>query len=287
MNARETAVVIWLAVFVLWALSVRDVRRAFPPVVAAALQPKILVPLTAMTAWGCAGILVASEIGAWGPSLTADTVAWAILMGLPLFAQTTAVFTANSSFAQLARNALGLTVLVEGFVNLYVLPLPFELLLLPIVVFLGLMATVASRRSETQIVAVLSERVLLVIGVALVAYVVIRIVADLPRLDGSGTAAKLGLPVWLTLWTLPFVALLAVWSNYDTAFSMLRWATDDRRRRRRARVVLVKSLKLRVHEVAAFNGMWCRRLVAANSCDQAKLVMREFGQRALQAQTRN
>jgi hypothetical protein len=78
---------------------------------------------------------------------------------------------------------------------------------------------------------------------------------------------------------MPIVAVLGVYAVYDTAFARVRWASEDRRRRWRARLALIAGLHLRGHDVSDFNGLWCKELTAASSLSEARAVVRRFRER--------
>jgi hypothetical protein len=60
------------------------------------------------------------SVGLWDTGLTSGTVAWFIGTGLALFGKSINAFKPGGSFKRVIVATLGLTVLVEGFVNLYV-----------------------------------------------------------------------------------------------------------------------------------------------------------------------
>jgi hypothetical protein len=92
----------------------------------------------------------------------------------------------------------------------------------------------------------------------------------------ANLAAEAAVDAILNLDEIPYVAALGAFSNYDSAFAMIRWATDDRRRRVRARMVLAWELRLRARHVGVFDAPWCKRLTAARSLTEARGVVRLF-----------
>lgn len=276
MNDRELAAIIWLGIGLAWALTNPDIRRSLGQVVVSAVQPKIIVPLLVMTAYGVGLIYAGGKIGLWNTNLMSDTVAWAIGTGLVLFGNSVKVFTRGGSFKRLVLAAVGLTVFVEGFVNLYVFPLVAELVLLPVVLFFAAMSAYAGTDTAYSRARKLVDGLVSLFGFALIVYVCFRLVAGWEESEPALVLQKLALPVWLTLGALPFVTVMGVWSNYDAVFSKLRGATEDRRRRLRARLALFSGLHLRAREVGGFNGIWCKKLAEQESLREARAVVRRF-----------
>jgi hypothetical protein len=215
-NNRELAAVIWLGAFLVWALTRHDVRSALAQFVVALVQPKLLVALLGMLAYLGGLIYLASLAELWGYSLVGDTMAWFVITGFGLFLNSASLFQSGwVSLKKLLLTAIGMTVFVEGFVNLYVFPLVVELLLLPLLVLLTGMSVVAATEDDFAPAKKLADGLLAVIGFILFAYVAVRLITEWNEFDRTSGLQKLALPLWLTLGVLPFIAALAVWAHYD------------------------------------------------------------------------
>lgn len=240
----------------------------------------MLLPMLAMAAYVWALIAYAgTPIGLWDSALVADAVAWAIATGFALFGSATTLFNRPSSLRRLVLKAVGLTALVEVFVNLYVFPLPIELILLPALALLATMSVVAGTEDRFATLGKLIDGAMTIVGFSLFTYVAIRLLTEWDSFDQALGLQKLALPIWLTIGVLPFVLVLGVCSAYDSAFSMIRWASDERGRRLRARLALIVGLHLQPRSVTAFSGLWCKELTAARSWRDAMEVVRRFRQR--------
>lgn len=196
-----------------------------------------------------------------------------------VFGWSVRVFKPGGSFRRVVRTSISSTIFVEAFVNLYVFPLPVELVLLPVGAFIAGMSAVGD--SDRQFADTKYEPVkrllaglTMALGFVLITWVLFNLATGWRHFDVPLNAEKVALPIWLTVVALPYVGLLGAFSNYETAFAMIRWASDDRRRRIRARIALIWELRLRVRHVGAFNGMWCKQLTAAHSLDEARTVVR-------------
>ena len=135
----------------LWAVvALPDVRPALGEALKALASPKVLLPLVAMGIYIGALVYGGSRLGLWQAALASDTVAWFIVTGVGLFGASISVFKSGWSFKRVLLAALGITVVVEVFVNLYVFPLVIEFLLAPTLAFLVAMSVVAGTRSASQ-----------------------------------------------------------------------------------------------------------------------------------------
>jgi hypothetical protein len=276
MNDRELAALIWIGIVLVWALSLRDFRHGLRGILATAVQPALSVPLLALVGWVGGLIWIAARLGIWEAALISDAVVWFIGTGLVLFGRAIDVFKPNGSFRRVVVTSLGLTVLVEGFVNLYVFPFWVEFLLFPLVVTAtALLAAAEGMKHEA--VANLLTWVLASVGLILGLYVAVRLGTDFDSFVAGTGPKELLLPIWLTAGTLPFVAVLGAYSVYDTAYRHIKWAAQENRRATwSGMLALVSGLHVHVRQVAGFNGPWAKRVVGASSLSGARAAVSHF-----------
>lgn len=252
----------------------REIRGALWAAVRAFLRPKIVVPLLAYVGWILGLTALARTVGLWQSDAWSGTVAWFLTAGLALFFSLERM-TEGAFFRTTVRRAIAATVFLEGFINLAVLPLPAELVLLPIVTAVGAMAAFTERRDEYAEVQRLTSGLMSLVGGSLLLYVTVRLATDF---EVGRTFRALVLPVWLSIASLPFVYPLSLWAAYERAFALIHICADDPRARRRAKFALLRAANVRASEVADFNGHWVTDLAVAETPDQAQLVARRWRQ---------
>lgn len=279
-NNREWALLIWLGlalVFVLALCLLRgDLRLSLLQLARSVLNPVIAVPMLLLVAWVGGLVLLAARFALWEAELATDTGVWFFGTALALMFNVTQTLHEERFFRRTMLRAVKLTVPVEVFVNLYVFCLPLELILLPLLTVLLMTSVVAGGEQRFGCFKTLIDRVLALVGFALVAYVMFQIVTDWQHFDKSGALRKFVLPVWLTMGIVPFVYLFSLYVAYDGAFKWIDFATDERRQRRRAKLALALCLRVRTQDIAAFTVYWAKRAAAATSLHDARQVIDEF-----------
>jgi hypothetical protein len=153
-----------------------------------------------------------------------------------------------------------------------------ELILQPFLVLLGLMSVVAGMNDRHKSVKRLTDRVLIFIGLALLAFTLQQLVVNWDELDKLQAMRELVLPMWLTVGLLPFIYFLSLYSNYEMAFKGIDFRTKDRRARFRAKLAFMTKFHLRAREAHTFNWLWARRLGSADSFRAARQVIDDFRQ---------
>jgi hypothetical protein len=220
LNNREWASLFWLLAFAVWALSRRDVRSSLRQAAGMVPQPKIFGPVLLMVLYTCGLTFVGWRLGLWNPNLIKSTVLWFFISGLVLLSN--AILKAGKErgfFLRAARQTLEATVFVEFLTSLFVLSLPAELILQPIVVFLVLLSAVAAQQEQHRIVKTLADRLLAVIGFGLAGYALFQLGRQWDQVDKGAYLLEFALPVWMTIGALPFIYFVSLYAQYESAFS--------------------------------------------------------------------
>jgi hypothetical protein len=275
-NNREWAILIWLGIFLAWALSRKDVRSNFGDLLRTTLSPTILVPLGGMLGYVALEVWLGHKASLWRSDLAKDSIVWLIVSASALFFKYNQASTQPHFFRRRVAAAFGIIVFLEFFTNLFVLNLIAELFLQPFLALLAMLTVVADKDERSRSVKKLADWLLAVIGLALLAFASRQMYANWGDIDKHATALQLVLPIWLTIGLLPFIYLLSLFSNYDSAFRHINHATRNGKARRRAKLALVTKLHFRSRDSHDFAGPWYERIASASSFGAARQVVAEF-----------
>jgi hypothetical protein len=158
-----------------------------------------------------------------------------------------------------------------------VLNLIAELALQPFLLLLGLLIAVAESDERLRALRTPLNALLAAIGLSMLAYSVRQLLISWNAVDKPVTALQFALPIWLTVGLLPYVYLLSLYSNYQSAFHAIDVHSDNRRVRRRANLALVTGLHFRARDSNAFGGSpWLERIVSAPTFSAARRVVADF-----------
>src|SRR6266536_2885551 len=120
LNNREWAILIWLSIFIAWALSRRDVRSSVGDLLRTASSPKLLVPLAGMLGYVALEVWLGSKATLWRSNLVKDTIVWLIVSALALFINSSEAGRQPHFFRRRVAALLGITTFLEFFTNLFV-----------------------------------------------------------------------------------------------------------------------------------------------------------------------
>ena len=281
LNNRELAGLIWVSAFFLLAFSKKSVREGSVGVVRAFLKPQILLPVAAMLVWVVLELWVGLRLTLWSPALAKGTILWTLGSAAVLLFNRAQLDSDRDNLHFFRRTILatvGVAAFVEFFVNLSVLSLPLELGFQIVVAVPSLMVAIADKKPEYRSVKVLCERVLALIGLALLALATRQVYLDWHRLDARELVLDFALPVWLTVGLVPFLYLFSIYVAYDAVFHRIGRENTGRWSRCRSRLALLSVLHFRVGTVRKLAGYWyfTRKLGEVQTFSAARGVVAEF-----------
>jgi hypothetical protein len=271
---------LWVGIAGLWALKSSDIRRSCWQVVAAFFHPKVTATVLMAAAY-CAGLIwIGTEIGIWTTSLINDTVIWFVSVALVLMFSSHHIGHDEHYVGRAFRRTVTAAVLIDGAVNLFVLPLPVELLLFPSGSCLVLMVVVAGEKEEYALVVKLINGLLGVIGTGLLLYVVIDLAVSHGTVDWTQIGLQLVLPVWLTIAVLPFIYVMGTYAVLESTFTRIDFFGERIGRRRfalqRPKLALLIGTRCRAQLVGGFVSPWPKRLARSSSFKASLAVLAEY-----------
>ena len=281
LNDRELATLVWLSAGVLWASSKPSIRESLVRVVNAFLKSQILVSLLAMLAWVGLELWVGVRVGLWNTALAKGTILWTLgSAGVLLFNCTQIDSDGNDEhfFRRTILGTVGVAAFVEFFLNLYVMSLPTEVVFQIVVAVPSLIVAVAGQKPEYKSAKAFCERVLAVIGLALLALAARQVYLDWHQLDARELLLDLALPVWLTVGLVPFLYLFSTYVAYDVIFRRISRENAAKASRWRSRLALLSVLHFRPGTVRKLAPHWyvTRKLGEAQTFSAARGVVSKF-----------
>lgn len=270
---RDIAFLIWLTVVAVVVLTRRGGREAIAGILGA-LWGKLAVLLIAYAVYVALLVAAAYQLGFWNVGLLKDTITWFAVPGLVLLFGFTKAYEEHRHYGRTLLRVIGLTAIIEFYVNVTAFPLWVELILLPLVVLLTAMSAVAGLRSETQPAKRLVDRLTGIVGLLVIIGTAVNVAREWDDLDKSELALSFVLPIWLTILTLPFIFLFSLYANYETIFVRVNLASmNDKSGRRRAKAALLASYHVRNRELHRFAGRGPEELAKATTWGEARRII--------------
>jgi hypothetical protein len=276
-NNREWAILIWSVGIFLVLMARREIRTSVGLLLRTLVSPQLLIPLLVMIGYVVGEVWLGYKARLWRSDLIKDTIVWFVISALAFFFGYDQASKQPHFFRRRLVAAISIPVFIEFFVNLFVLNLIAELALQPFLLLLGLLIAMTESDERLRVLRTPLNALLAMIGLSLLAYSVRQLFISWNAVDKPVTALQFALPIWLTIGLLPYIYLLSLYSNYQSAFHAIDAHSDNRWARRRAKLALVTKLHFRARDSHAFGGWpWLERIVSAPTFRAARRVVADF-----------
>jgi hypothetical protein len=280
LNAREWATLIWAVAAVVSLMFVRDIRPQILNILTIWRSKVLLLPVVFMLAYVSAVVFGASQIDLWNVRMVGATLAWVITVALVGFFRVNRVSEQRRFTRSETRRAVEVAVVLDAYLNLFVLPFAAEMFLVPFLVFLGTLVAFAQYAPQLQSSEYDSTRsclqwLLNLIGLAIIVYATVRLVQTLTQGKLGDLERGLVFPLWLNLALIPCTLLIGAWAAYHDAFIRLQIGADPTPHSlRRAKRALVREVRFHVYALGKFGPPWPYRFSKAETAAEARSVAR-------------
>ncbi len=218
---RELATFIWLVIFILGFQLNRAVRKASVAVIKAFFRLTIITTILIALLYST-GIVYLLEISDfWNGSMLKDTIFWFVGSAFIILMDVTKADGENDFFKNILLDNLKLVLVLEFVVNFHDFSLTFELILVPILVFLAILQAVAGIDDKHKIVKSILDWLLAIIGITFSIFSIRDIVNEFSDFARFSTLKSFLLPMILSIAFIPFTYLLAIYVNYEILFKHL------------------------------------------------------------------
>jgi hypothetical protein len=216
------------------------------------------------------------HVGLWNLNLIKGTIIWFVVSGLVLLMNSARTGKEARFFRRTALRTLEATVFVESFTNLFVLSLPAELVLQPVVALLVMLSVVAGGEKRYRDAKRFVDGLLVLVGLSVASFSMVQLVRQWDELNKSANLLEFVLPVWLTLGLLPFIYLVSLYAAYESSFKRIDFMVKDRATRRRAKLALVATMYGRTRNLDAFTGDCAEEVALTASLTEARDVIKKY-----------
>lgn len=226
LNNRELALVFWGSVFAVSGVIVA--RTHLKPLLKAFLAPRVCGVFAALAVYLIGTVLVLESLRLWDASLLKDTIVWFFTVGCVTLFQASKAGEKPHLFRDLVLDSLKLTVVIEFVRDTFVLPLGWEMLLVPVITLIACMSIIADNRKEHRILRKPLKAILGILGFGLVAFAFYQLYLAFNDFATWTTAKEFMLEPALTFLAVPFFFLFALSVNLEGHFIRLRFWLDEK-----------------------------------------------------------
>lgn len=248
-NNREIAIGFWLlvvSVYVLLSPRMTEVRSSFRHLLSTFFVKQIMSVLGLMVAYMMFVIYFLYEMGLWNAEQIKNTIFWCVSVGFMSLFKIESIKKDKSFFKNSVLDNLKLLAILQFVVGVYAFPVWIEILLVPILVLVGVMTAIAEMDKKHHKVKVLLESCLFAFGVVLIVYTLYMLATSFDEFANERTAYDFFATPLLTLFYLPFVFFMLVYSTYEQAFVRLKFSIANKLYRNLAKIYALVLFNFRL-----------------------------------------
>lgn len=277
-NNRDLALYIWGALFCVYALSHKAVRKTFLEVLKTLNQGFVKITFLLMLIYIGGLLFLFSKAGLWNTLLLKDTVYWFIGTAFILFVNLNNVHRDENFFGKLFLDTMKFTAVITFIINFYTFGFWVEFLMLPVIFVLVGMRVVAEQKPEFKSVYQVTSSVLAFFGICIAISIVSQLLTNSQKLFTLQNFEAFRLPLLLTMCYMPFLYIAGLVIAYDAPFHYIDVSSKGDK-------ALARFAKWKIFALCHLNLWKLRRFVKVNppikfmslrNKDQVRDLIREF-----------
>jgi len=236
----------------------------------------ILPILLTYLAYAAAIIVLASWLRVWTMDLVKDTVLVVLFVGLPLLFNAASAKSGVSLVRKTFAETLSVSVLVLFYINLVSLPILAELILQLGVVFISMIAAFGATKGEYRVVTKLANGIISLIGLGLLVYTTVNLIASWSEQDLNLILRTLLLSMWFPFALLPLIYIVSFYAQTQLVFVMLPFFNDRKPLPLRVRIAIFLGFRGSTRYAASFIGEWRSRVGKLRGFRETIRLMSEY-----------
>lgn len=226
-NNREIALIVYLLIFIIWAMTKKDIRKSIFGVFKVLFNKTILISIILILIYISIIVYGLFHLNLWDFYMLKDTIYWTFGAGFILMMNSTEALSDEDFFRDFLKNNIKLIIILEFIVGLYVFGLITEFVLMPFVILLSLLWGYSENYEEYIQVKNIVQTILAIIGTIYFIYSLFMIYKDFTDFATYNTLRSFLLPIILTILFLPFGYCFALFLHYQSIFKRMEFSMRD------------------------------------------------------------
>ncbi len=191
-------------------------------VIRALFQIQILSRLVILLSYSLLVVLLLNHIGFWNISYLKDTIFWYLFSAIALLFKFVTSDNNENLLRSVLVDSLKIIIILEFLVNSYTFPFLIEFfVIIPILTFIAILDTVASRNPNHSGAAQLIQKIQIFIGIVILLIVVIKAIIDFQNLSTFDNLKQISLVPLLSILLTPYLYLNVLLARYEDLFVLL------------------------------------------------------------------
>jgi len=224
LDNRELSLIIWIIIVIVLVNISPSIRKSFLNVLVALLNKHILSILGLIILFTYVVIQLLKSVNFWEPGLIKETLFWMIGSGFVWALQPTKLEKGNFA-SKYIKQTISLALVIEFFNNFYVFNLIIELLILPVLFFIGALIAYVDvyepHKPENIKVKKFLNRIAAIVGFFLLFFGLYHLIQNPHSLINFFSGKEFLVPIIFGALLLPVLIMIGVYTKYELLFVVL------------------------------------------------------------------
>lgn len=247
LSNREKAFLVWILIALIAMMFGKEIRKSILGDFKALFVKQILSVLWLFGVYVFVVVSFLKLVGFWDTSLLKDTILWAFGAFLVMFKVDKA--KDRNYFTDLIKDSIKWAMIFEFLVAFYTFSFRTEMILIPVLVFTGMLQAVASFDPKHKQVEELLKKFVSFIGIVIIGYVIFKTYTQYKDLLTIGQLKTFLLPIILTALFLPFAYGLATYMVYESIFIRLPFIIKDKKLINKTKSTIIKIANIDIRKL--------------------------------------
>lgn len=245
LNPRELALLIWILVTVIYAVTRPNLRSSLLSVIKILLSQKIVTVIALSACYCILEIVSLSYLNIWSSDNSKTTAFWFISYACLSIFQINNIEKKPTFFREAARNSFTILAVFQFITNLHTFNLAVEFLILPLLFILTAITVLSQHKSGLSAASTIANNLLASVGFLMLAYSTYKSIAEYETALTISKVSDFIVPCFLTIGFLPFLYLLHIYSSYESCFTSIQFLIKDQELLPYARRSAIRAFKFK------------------------------------------
>ncbi|EES72913.1 hypothetical protein POTG_02320 [Paenibacillus sp. oral taxon 786 str. D14] len=249
---RELAIGFWILIFILYALSLHNVRAQIPGMLKIMFSRKLVYWYITMCIYYLLMIYILIKIGFWEYRQLKDTLVWFFVTGV--ISASSAIGKAKdiSYFYNMIKENVKIVAIVEFITNLYSFRVIWEIVIVFLIIvssiFVGFIEHSADYQNRNAIIKNFFNAILFIIGFIVIIHSIRSIILGLDQINVSELIKDFLLPLLLSLMFVIYIYFFVLYAAYEIFFirlSFKKTIDDNLRGKLKLRILFFCNINIK------------------------------------------
>ena len=213
-SSRELAIGFWLVVVLTYLVYSDSFRPHLKQLIQCFFNIYILAPIIGLSGYIILVSYFLIEIDIWNFNQYKNVTLWFVCVGIYSLFQVWDVSKGEKYLKDLVFDLFKITTLFEFVVTFYSFNFWFEIVFIPFVTLIMLVAAISDNKPEHKIASNFLSKVIEIIGVLVIIYVVYQLFYKTEKFVNEGTVYDFMVPIILTIAIFPYLYFVMVYAKY-------------------------------------------------------------------------